>query len=212
MSALLVFAVGQIMSNPGQWYIKNQMYSTRVFNGLVANSMLGKKPVAPAAAKRTQFKAVAPLLPKLLASKFEAGKREQAERLFVSHLNLYRETARKDGFPADDLAYALEYFVVNNYHLAKDLMGTGGMITMPQERAIYRQFQGLLAGNAAATKLTDREKQQATEMLAIGFGMNYSVFQSGAKEQARASARQGVEKLVGAPLEKMLFTETGIEL
>jgi hypothetical protein len=38
-----VDASAQIMSNPAQWYINNQIYSTRVFNGVVANSMLRGK-------------------------------------------------------------------------------------------------------------------------------------------------------------------------
>ena len=29
----------QIMSDPAQWYINNQIYSTRVFNGVVGNSI-----------------------------------------------------------------------------------------------------------------------------------------------------------------------------
>src|SRR5688500_4963737 len=32
-------AAAQIMSNPSQWYINNQIYSMRAFNDLVANSM-----------------------------------------------------------------------------------------------------------------------------------------------------------------------------
>ena len=33
-------AAAQGMQSPAQWYINQQIYSTRVFNGVIANSML----------------------------------------------------------------------------------------------------------------------------------------------------------------------------
>jgi hypothetical protein len=169
------------MSNPAQWYINNQIYSTRVFNGVVANSMLRKgsrqarQNQSPQTNKRaanyTTFRA-APnnSLPRLMAGK-SANARE-TEQILDSFINLYRQTAQKDGFPANDLAYAFEYFVVNNYQLYHDLIDLPAdkdprarrakdgferiqilnekrllQISMPQERLIYNQFIEVLAAN-----------------------------------------------------------------
>lgn len=213
------------MSNPSQWYINNQMYSTRVFNGMVANSMLrGKKgkvtkPLPTAAVKVSSFKETGSILPKLLATKFEPEQRAQAEKFFQSHLDLYRQTAAKDGFPANDLAYALEYFVVNNYHLYHGLIGAPNGVTMAQERAVYSQFKRMLASDADIKKMTDRQKQETTEVLAIMFGMNLQGYlvkdRSGGDkvyQQCREVARQGLEKLIGAKIEQIKITNKGVEI
>ena len=209
------------MSNPTQWYINNQMYSMRVFNSALANSMLlkrgAKAPVkkAPAALRASQFAFTASILPKMLAAKAEPGKRAGMERFFESHLDLYRQTARKDGFPSNDLAYALEYFVVNNYHLYLGLIGSSNGISMPQERAIYLQFQQVLASNPGIKQMTGRQKQEVTESLAIMFGLAYQAQQSGNAEwaaQSRQVAKAGLEKLLGVSMEKIRVTDRGIEI
>src|SRR5262245_38542808 len=75
---MTVSIAGQIMSNPAQWYINNQIYPAHACNGVVANSMLrkgaGRKTAAKSAAKTTidytSFKtAPANILPKQLSAK-----------------------------------------------------------------------------------------------------------------------------------------------
>lgn len=213
----------QIMTNPTQWYINTQRYSIRAFNGMVANSMIrnatGKKskPIAPAAAKATSFQWAAPSLPKLLASKMEGGDKSKIESFFQSHIDLYRQVASKDGFPSNDLAYAFEYFVVNNYHLHHELIGSPKGVTMSQERAVYNQFKNILASNAGVKKMTSAQKQQATEVLAIMFGVNYSAYanRSNGPEiyaQARQQAKEQLEQLLGAKIDQIKITNKGLEL
>ncbi len=193
-----VSAAGQIMSNPGQWYINNQIYSTRVFNGVVASSMLrkkGGKTTAPApkndrtAADNGVFKRGPDnLLPKRLAAKSASG---ETERVFDAFIDLYRQTAQKDGFPADDLAYAFEYFVVNNYQIYHDLVELPAdkdprarrardgferiqilnekklrQVSINQERAVYGQFRRMLAASPELAKMTDAQKQEGAELRA----------------------------------------------
>lgn len=243
----------QIMSNPAQWYINNQIYSTRVFNGVVANSMLRRKTAGgkqtrrnpatktnKAAVDYTLFNAAPQsLLPKKLSSNSR-----ETEQTLETLIDFYTQTAQKDGFPANDLAYAFEYFVVNNYQLYKDLIDLPAdkdprakrardgferitilnqkkleQVSMPQERAIYRQFKEMLAANPDIQKMTDAQKQEAAEMLAIMFGINFTAYMKGINdgddqltEQARQLAKQGLEKLLGVPVEQIRITNSGLEL
>lgn len=243
----------QIMSNPAQWYINNQIYSTRVFNGVVANSMLRRsnrqtqrnqsRQTNKPTTDYTAFRA-APnnSLPKMLAGK--SNNSREVEQILDAFVDLYRQTAQKDGFPANDLAYAFQYFVVNNYQIYHDLFDLPAdkdprlrrakdgferieilnqkkylQISMPQEREIYNQFREVLAANAEIQKMTDAQKQEATELLAIMFGVNFTGYMKGIKdgddklvEQSRQLAKEGLEKLLGVSISQIKITDSGLEL
>ncbi|HVE59868.1 MAG TPA: DUF6683 family protein, partial [Pyrinomonadaceae bacterium] len=228
-------AAAQIMSNPAQWYINNQIYSTRVFNGVVANSMLRKssdgktnrqnqtKSPNKTAADYSVFKATPNnSLPKQLSGK--SSNKAETEQALNSFVSLYQQTAQKDGFPSNDLAYAFEYFVVNNYQIYHDLVDLPAdkdprakrakdgferiqilnqkkllQVSINQERAIYRQFKEMLASNAEIQKMTELQKQEASELLAIMFGVNFAGYMKGINdgdgqltEQARQLAKEGL--------------------
>jgi hypothetical protein len=252
---LVVSTAGQIMSNPAQWYINNQIYSTRVFNGVVANSMLRKGANSnrtrqnsagqtnKATIDYTAFRA-APnnSLPKQLSAK--SANRSETEQILNSFVSLYKQTAQKDGFPANDLAYAFEYFVVNNYQIYHDLVelpadkdprarrAKDGLeririlnekklrqVSIGQERMIYNQFREVLAANADIQKMTDAQKQEASELLAIIFGVNFAGYMKGVgdgdeqlTEQARQLAKEGLEKLLGVSVAQIKITNNGLEL
>jgi hypothetical protein len=72
----------------------------------------------------TQFRPTGQtILPKLLAERTggSAAQQAEAQRFFESMLELYRRTADHDGFPANAVANAMEYFVVNGYMTYHDL-------------------------------------------------------------------------------------------
>lgn len=249
LALLLAAAAGaaplpaQIMSNPGQWYINNQIYSTRVFNGVVANSMVDRarrgaagakgaaaRPATPAP-EPTQFRESAnTTVPALLSANSSGIARTPAEAraLFTSYIDMYRTTARKDGFPANDLAYAFEYFVVNNWQVYHDLvelpldkdprarrakdgfdriaiMGQKRVeqVTPYQERAIYEQFRARLGASAEVRAMTDAQKQEATEMMATLLGVNWAVYMKGIDALDDATAQQGRD-MARQGLEKLL--------
>lgn len=250
---LTVSTAAQIMSNPTQWYINTQIYSMRVFNGMVANEMIrqktnqgrqtptkqANKPAVDYTAFRAQPNSVLPA--KILAKSTD---RAGTEKLLNTFLSLYRQTAQKDGFPANDLAYAFEYFVVNNYQLYHDLIDLPAdkdprarrakdiyerndslnqkiqlRVRIWQERAIYNQFREVLAANAEIQKMTDAQKQEASELLAIMFGVNFAGYMKGVNdgddqltEQARRLAKEGLEKLLGVPIEQIKISNNGLEL
>lgn len=249
-------ADAQIMSNPSQWYVNNQMYSMRVFNGMVANSMLnkrvkgggaagaGSKATPSVKANATTFKesADSPLL-KTLARKANGQNTADTEKALRSLIALYKETARKDGYASNDLAYALEYYVVNNYHIYHDLLDLPAdkdprirrgkdslervelierkrqeQITPLQERAVYNQFKAMLNENPEVRKMTDAQKQEATELLAVMFGMNLARYMQGINAgddtvaaDARRMAKEGLEKLLGAPISSIRINESGLQ-
>lgn len=249
-------AAAQGMQSPAQWYINQNLYSTRVFNGVIANSMLdasrGAKGAAAAAgsgdARRdvTRFAAGATrLAPARFASRSattpEARRAAQAE--YDAHVDLYEKTAGNDGFPADDLAYAYQYFVVNSYQVHHNLVSLpldrdpylrgaidgfdrialagrkrAEQVTPQQERAIYEQFRAQLGASAEVQRMTDAEKQDAAEMLAITFGVTYAAYLRGVEagdaalvDEARRAAQTGLEKMLGRPMEKIRVSARGLE-
>ena len=92
-------------------------------------------------------------------------------------------------------------------------------VSMYQERAIYNQFREVLAANPQIQKMTDAQKQEATELLAVMFGINFAGYMKGINDgddqladQARRLAGQGLEKLLGAPAAQIKITNNGLEL
>lgn len=250
-------AYGQMMSNPSQWYINNQIYSTRVFNGVVANSMLrkGAKGTKRQGSKKasepnksrdyTVFKETAnSSLAKTLAGKSGAQNSREAGQMLDSFIGLYKQTAAKDGFPANDLAYAFEYFVVNNYQIYHNLVDVpldkdpraraarDGFdritimnekkllqVSIPQEQTIYQQFKAILSENPEIQKMTDAQKQEATELLATLVGVNFTAYMNGINNEderitneARQMAKDGLEKLLGASIDRIKINAYGLEL
>jgi hypothetical protein len=263
-SLMGISAHGQMMNNPVQDYINktnllNNILSNRRATDMSQKSQTKGKSTNPdtgKAASRTPSVAVpeatrftqagGALLPKLLAGKSAAATAErlEAERFFVSLLNLYEQTARKDGFPANDLAYAFEYFVVNSYMTYHDLHDVDYnkdprvkrgkdmfdrltiinekkllKVTLSQERAIYNQFKTLLAENPEVRAMSDRQKQELSELLAIMFGVQYTAYMKGINseddrgiEEARRLAKQYLEKLLGLPVERIKIDNNGLRM
>jgi hypothetical protein len=247
----------QLLTNPVMDYFNR----TTLFNNILGNQraiemsqraqrkgMTGNRnsPAAPASKpvpEPTKFNHTGQLiLPKLLAEKAAGAGQQNAEQFFASLLSLYEQTARKDGFPANDLAYAFEYFVVNTYmtyhHLhdvpyekdprvkhGKDMFDRLTLsnekkllkVTMLQEQAVYQQFKSVLSDNPAIAKLSDREKQELTELLAIMFGVDYMAYMKGvnseddkAIEQARQIAGKYLERITGVAVERIKINESGV--
>jgi hypothetical protein len=67
--------------------------------------------------------------------------------------------------------------------------------------------------------MTDAQKQEASEMMAILFGVNYSGYLKGLNdgndqltEQARQMAKEGLEKLLGVSINQIKITNNGLQL
>jgi hypothetical protein len=253
-------AIAQLLTNPVQDYINR----TNLLNSILSNSRAtamsqqrqteanrppqATGPRASVAVEPTKFTRAATgfLLPKVLAEKSapDEARRQQSEQLFTSLIELYEQTAKKDGFPANDLAYAFEYFVVNTYMTAHDLHDVAYekdprvkrgrdmferltiinqkkllRVTLDQEHAIYGQLKDQLARVTAVQQMTDAQKQEVTELLAIMFGLNLRSYMDGvnreddrATEQARQVARSYLEKITGAPVDRIAIGADGLRL
>ena len=240
----------QMLTNPVQDFINKTTLLNNILSNRRAiemsqkaqNGGVSQRPGSKTQAEpdRTAFTySGSTLMPKQLAVK--AG--PQAEQYFNSLISLYEQTARKDGFPPHDLAYAMEYFLVNTYMTYHDLHDVEYTkdprvkrgkdmferltivnekkllkVTLPQERAVYQQFKTALSSNAAVASMTDRQKQEVTELLAIGFGVNFKTYLDAvnreddrAIEVAHQQARTSLEKLTGTPIERIKFTSFGLE-
>lgn len=258
-SAPARLAQAQGMQSPGQWYINQNIYSTRVFNGVIANSMIDAKRKAPVAGGNAQTATTATqpvditrfapagarIAPARMASRHAETPDAQraAQTRYDAHLDLYERTARNDGYPSNDLAYAYQYFVVNAYQVYHDLVNVPldrdpylrrardgferitlaarkrqAQVSAAQERAIYGQFRRELGASAEVQRMSDAEKQEATEMLAISFGVTFEGYMRAIdsgddrlREEARRAARTGLEKMLGRPVEKIRVGYNGLE-
>jgi hypothetical protein len=254
VAAFLAIPVrAQMLTNPVQDYINKTNLLNNILSNKRATDMSQKaqprgqttnKTVAsPPAPEPTKFTHTGQLiLPKLLAEKSAGAGQVNAERFFASLLELYEQTARKDGFPSNDVAYAFEYFLVNTYMTYHDLHDVeyekdprvkrgkdmfdrltiinekkALKVTLYQERAVYNQMRSVLSDNPAIQKLTDREKQELTELLAIMFGIDFMAYMNGvnkeddkAIEQARQTAKAYLEKITGAAVERIKITNDGV--
>jgi hypothetical protein len=246
-----------VTMNPTQWLLNQNYYSMNYFNGIMSNSRRtktnnrgrsskGAKNAAPkveidyTAFKENSNNSLAKIIAPKLTNERE---RTETRQMFDNAINMYKETAKKDGFPANDLAYAFEYFIVNNYNIYHDLVevpyekdprakrGVDSferitimsekkllMIKPYQEAAVYQQFKVVLAENPNVQKMTDAQKQQATEMFAVILGVNFAAYMQGINDEdekmietAHKTAKQGLEKLFGVSIEKIKIGSEGVE-
>lgn len=170
----------------------------------------------------------------LLVKQSRASAEEKAEavRIIEQMVIIYADTATKDGFPANDLAYAFQYYVVQNYHVYHnvfenpvvipwtntiDVSKTPNYISSFGEKALFNQFKDVLSPNPAVAKLTDLQKQQYTELLAVITNINFVAYSEGVKrrdrriiDQTRQTAKQNLEKLFGIPADKIIINDKGL--
>ena len=187
----------------------------------------------------------ASLAPARLAARAggDAATRGAAQAAYESQLALYARTARHDGLPANDLAYAYLYFTVNAFHVYHDLVDVPTdrdpylraardgferielaarkrqqQVSPAQERALYEQFRQQLGASEDVRRMSDADKQEAAETLAISFGIAYEAYlraidggDEALRQEARGAARQGLEKLLGRPVERIRIGYGGLE-
>lgn len=245
-----VSARAQLSMDPAQWYINNQIYSTRVFNSTIGTSMAsGVRAGASAGAATprdvTAYVATTSVLPARLSQRSATTPegRRTAQRMFEEQLQLYHATAKKDGFPSTDLAYAYTYFVVNHYLVAHDLIDVpidrdpflrsdrdgferielaakkrAMQVDAMGERSVFEQLRTRLADVPAVRGMTDAEKQEAAESMAIAFGVNYRADLDGVMRgdealasTARRVSREALERLLGQPIDRIRIGSAGLQ-
>ncbi len=178
----------------------------------------------------TAFKATERRLPKLFAEKTKDNT-GQTEKTLNSFIDFYEKTARTDEFPANDLAYGFTYFVIINYmtandafwhqdgNLDRDIEWYKYRIHSDQEGGLYRQYKEFLSATPEVKKMTDQQKQEFTEILAIMTNVNFTAYDKGLQTknekmvtQAREAAKQALEKFFGVSIDKLDFTKDGLTI
>lgn len=225
-----------------------EMYKDAIVNGKKVRVRVSASP-APAAKIVKSVTDFSPaggrLLPARLgaASGKSAAEIRDAKQTFDMLLDRYEQTARTDGFPATDLAYGFEFFIVNNYQVYNDvfnlspadkaLMQPSGnpllalqhryskqasAVSPTAEKALYQQIKTFLSANPAIAKLTDRQKQEFTEMLAIVTMTNFHMYETAGKNndaeafaKVQSTAKQMLEKMFGVSIDKIKITAKGLE-
>lgn len=225
-----------------------EMYKNSIAGGgkARARGANSQNPAAQTAGSVTAYSpAGGRILPERLS--IAAGKSateiRHARQTFDMFLNNYEKTALDDGFPPNDLAYGFSFFIINHYIVYRDLQEKSpadkalmsssgdpllamqrsyskkaGAVTPAAERAVYQQVKTFFSANSAITKLTDRQKQEFTEMLAIVTVTTYYTYEMAGKNnnaevfaKAQSAAKQSLQQLLGAPADKIKITTQGLE-
>lgn len=243
------------MYNPNQYnnpviqkMYYNQMMTTKAIGGLIqghmikagvnaANGKTGTRRSAVEKADPLKFRPAGVTViseAELKQMTKSEQEKEELKTLFNSAVQSYAATASKDGFPFNDLAYAFNYFVVNNYHVYKNVYGkykgytNFGIVdvsTLPNyidikgEQTIYNQFRNVLASNPALGKLTDAEKEKFTALMAIMTNVPWKMYDAGIKSgndeairTAQSLAKQNLENLFGTSPDNIVIGSSGVTL
>lgn len=234
--------------NPAAMQIRNQVFRNMINGagkGGTRNAANGK-----AASGAVDYTLYNPhqenYLPKLLAreGKGNAAEQRATEQFFNSQIEIYEQTAAYHKYPANDVAFALIYFINNNYEIYYDLVDVpiekdpwakrakSGLerlalmntkrsrkVTPAEDRAMYFQFKEALSAKPEFRKMTDEQKQQVTETLAIMYGIVYASYMKAIDEEdeqllreARSAAKSGLEELLGVSIEKIKINLSGMSL
>jgi hypothetical protein len=158
-----------------------------------------------------------PFVPQQLAARL--GKTEQ-ERQYIEAvlskcLNYYLDSARRQGVPLNDVTRALNYFISTNYYIYS--LGAGP--TPEQMKATREVIRANMARSDLFLRMSDKQKQEAYETLIVlasftdyGFGTSKESGDTKAAAQFREMAKYNLETLLGAPIERIHFTNNGLTL
>jgi hypothetical protein len=166
----------------------------------------------------TVFHSVEPaFVPRQLAALLgkTSQERRYIEEVLTKCLNNYTDVARQKGVPLHDVARAVNYYISTNYFVYSQGKGP----TQTEMAATRDMVHANMAQDETFRRMSDRQKQEAYETLIVLAGfvdLGYGTAkQSGHESLAapfRDMARQNLETLLGVPVEKMHFTNAGLEI
>jgi hypothetical protein len=182
----------------------------------------GQKTTQPSgpfsAAHDTVFHAPqAPFVPQQLAARLGKTQQERQyiEGVLTRCLTFYTDTAKQKGVPLNDVALALNYFISTNYFVYS--LGRGP--TSKQMSATRDLIRANMVQDEACRRMSDKQKQEAYETLIVlagfvdmGYGTSKKSGDANAAEQFREMAKHNLETVLGVPIEKIHFTDDGLEL
>lgn len=156
-------------------------------------------------------------VPQQLAARLgkTAQERQYIEGVLTKCLTFYTDTAKQKGVPLNDVALALNYFISTNYFVYS--LGRGP--TPAQMSATRDMIRTNMVQDQAFRQMSDKQKQEAYETLIVlagfvdmGYGTSKNSGDNGAAEQFRDMAKHNLETVLGVPIDKIRFTDEGLEL
>ncbi|MBA4124013.1 MAG: hypothetical protein H0X72_16340 [Acidobacteria bacterium] len=217
--------------DPVWMHVQRQVTANMVNNPPPKGAAKNSKTTAKAAVDYTVFnQRQENYLPKLLSQtgKGNAAEQRQAEQFYSAQIEMYERTAAYYKYPANDVAFALEYFISNNYEIYYDLVTVpvekdpwakrakngferlallntkkSQKITPDQDRTMYFQFKEMLSAKPEFRKMTDEDKQKMTETLAITCGVVYEGYMKAIEDEDEQLIKQAHEA-AKENLEKLL--------
>lgn len=158
-----------------------------------------------------------PFVPQQLAARLgkTLQERQHIEGVLTKCLTFYTDTAKQKGVPLNDVALALNYFISTNYFVYS--LGRGP--TPDQMSATRDAIRANMVQDEAFRQMSDKQKQEAYETLIVlagfvdlGYGTSKKSGDAGAAEQFREMAKYNLETVLGVPIDKIHFTNDGLEL
>lgn len=254
--SICIILIGVISNSFGQFYpdswtlgpnwaysrAMNDIEIARIaMQGNISSSLLKESRSQTARKQRkiatgvTAFKADQPyLLPASIAGSFNGTVRQKQELKKTLELAVksYELRALKQGYPSNDLAFAITYFFYNNYAVYQSIKpmwsNSGGEmqylvsrspIFEGQVRGTYLQFSKLLSGQTSLKNLSDTDKQQIAEYLAISTTIFFEAYaevepklNNDMKQVAKLKeiARNNLEGLMGVTIDRIKLGDNGI--
>lgn len=187
--------------------------------GSIPSRQGGQKTPSPASpAQDTVFQtSQPPFVPQQLAARLARTQqdRQYIENVLTRCLTFYTDTAKQKGVPLNDVALALNYFISTNYFVYS--VGRGP--TPAQMSATRDSIRANMVQDDAFRQMSDKQKQEAYETLIVlagfvdmGYGTSKKSGDEGAAEQFRQMAKYNLETVLGVSIDKIHFTDNGLEL
>lgn len=139
-------------------------------------------------------------------------KATKVDAMVAEMWRMYASTMSKEvrdyGFPLNDVASALAYFVEINYMFANNL----NFLETPTSIAVYKQVSKVFLDNPQFAKFSDGEKQAIAEVFVTAGGIPRLMFRDAKpREEVKKAASRNLEALFGANAGKLLITAKGLE-
>jgi hypothetical protein len=160
--------------------------------------------------------ASATIVPQQMAAEIaeNASDRREMQAFFTQCLQNYEANMRRQRQPVKDVARALSYLIGVSYNVYHG----GNVLTAGQGAALRAEVRDALGSDADFQRMSDREKQQIYESLAVmaeyvAFGADVAA-QKGNRElaeMAREMAKDNLEKLLGTSVNNIRVSDNGLE-
>ena len=184
--------------------IQRNNLNNRILNNMRANKMIRDNYNERKGINTNSSNTSTPKAPPRAVSIFDASPQrivtkgvtdQTTKALYEEALCSYENVAKKDGFMSNDIAYALNYYLVHNYVIYHNLYGEvenasddpliylqqsyakkSMQVHLSYEHAVHQQFQQFIEVNEYFKSMNNAQKQEVAESLAVTTGMLWMLY------------------------------------